>query len=202
MNINIYFLSKKIVFEEVVQYSENQEVINFDKADRLSIQQQFEKFIHDSGNAILKYETLSVEKALEQYSKLFKCIFAAGGLIEKDDQFLFIFRLKKWDLPKGKIDQGESPEQAAIRECEEECGITELTILKELKPTYHIYEHKGKYALKKTYWYKMNTKHEAHLTPQIEEHIEMVEWFDRKAIENTVLSNTYPAIIDVIREGI
>lgn len=202
MNINIYFLSKKISFAEVSQYSENQEVINFDKTDRVSIQQQFENFIHDAGKTNLRYETLSAEKALAEYAKLFKYIFAAGGLIEKDNRFLFIYRLKKWDLPKGKIDKGESPEQAAIRECEEECGITELTITKELNPSYHIYEHKGKYALKKTFWYEMSTKHEAHLTPQIEEHIEKVEWFDIETIKKTVLSNTYPAIIDVIREVI
>lgn len=202
MNINIYFLSKKISFSEVLQYSENQEVINFDKTDGMSIQQQFENFIHDSTKPALNYETLSLTTALEQFSKLFKYIFAAGGLIENENRFLFIYRLKKWDLPKGKIDPGESPEQAAIRECEEECGITELSIVKELSPSYHIYEHKGKYILKKTFWYKMSTKHQAHLTPQIEENIEKVEWFDREAINNNVLGNTYPAIIDIIREVI
>ncbi len=202
MNINIYFLSKKILFEEVLQYSGNQEVINFDTTDRMSIQHQFEIFIHDTQNLILRYETLSAEKAIEEYAKLFQYIYAAGGLIEKDGQFLFIYRLKKWDLPKGKIDKGESPEQAAIRECEEECGITRLSIIKELNPSYHIYEYKGAYALKKTFWYKMSTKHEANLVPQIEEDIEKVEWMDVKAIRETVLNDTYPAILDIITEFI
>jgi len=62
--------------------------------------------------------------------------------------YLFL-DLKRWDLPKGKLDMGEGPEAAAIRECEEECGITQLTITKTLEPTYHIYPHKGSYALKK-----------------------------------------------------
>jgi len=202
MNINIYFLSKKIVLREVLQYSENQEVINFDTADPLSIQQQFEKFINDSDAVILLYETLSAQKAIEEYAKLFKYIFAAGGLIEKDNKFLFIYRLKKWDLPKGKIDRGESPQEAAIRECEEECGITQLKIEKELNPSYHIYSYKGTYVLKKTYWYKMSTQHVGGLVPQLEEDIERVEWFDLETIKTTVLSNTYPAILDIIDEGI
>src|ERR1700712_370838 len=32
----------------------------------------------------------------------FKIIKAAGGLIRKKDKFLMIYRMKKWDLPKGK----------------------------------------------------------------------------------------------------
>lgn len=202
MNINIYFLSRKIVLQGVVQYSDNQEVINFDQSDIMSIQQYLEKFINGLDNVDLVFETLSLENAIEKFSKLFRYIFAAGGLIEKDHKYLFIYRLNKWDLPKGKIDKGESPEQAAIRECEEECGITTLTIEKELNPTYHIYEYKGDYALKKTFWYKMSTKHEAHLTPQLEENIEKVEWFDKESIHKVVLSNTYPAIIDIINEEI
>lgn len=200
MNINVYFLSKKIVFRKVAQYSENQEVINFDQADKLSIQRHLEKFINDLVNSDLIFETQSLETAIDMFSKLFKYILAAGGLIEKDNKYLFIYRLHKWDLPKGKIDKGESPEQAAIRECEEECGITNLTIEHELNPTYHIYDYKGAYVLKKTFWYKMSTKHEAHFIPQIEENIEKVEWFDKDSIQKVVLSNTYPAIIDVINE--
>lgn len=200
MNINVYFLSKKIVFRKVAQYSENQEVINFDQADKLSIQRHLEKFINDLVNSDLIFETQSLETAIDMFSKLFKYILAAGGLIEKDNKYLFIYRLHKWDLPKGKIDKGESPEQAAIRECEEECGITNLTIEHKLNPTYHIYDYKGAYVLKKTFWYKMSTKHEAHFIPQIEENIEKVEWFDKDSIQKVVLSNTYPTIIDVINE--
>jgi len=93
---------------------------------------------------------------------------------------------------------GESPEEAAIRECEEECGITQLTITSTLEPTYHIYPHKGKYALKKTYWYTMSTKHTAHLIPQLEEKIEKVEYFTKAEIQDIILPNTYPAILNVI----
>ena len=126
---------------------------------------------------------------------------AGGGLVyNKNGAVLFIFRNGKWDLPKGKLEMGESPEEAAIRECEEECGITQLTITKTLNPTYHIYKHKGGYALKKTYWYSMQTKHTGDLVPQIEERIERVEWFTNSQIKDQVLLNTYPAILEVIQD--
>lgn len=202
MNIVIYFLSKKIVLEERKQDTQNQSFICLDDMSSMAIQQKFKEFINQEELTILTFSTASLEKGFEKFRKQFKYIYAAGGLIEKEGLYLLIYRLKKWDLPKGKLDMGESPEEAAIRECEEECGITKLSITKELRPTYHIYEHKNAYALKKTFWYAMSTKHTDVLVPQIEEHIEKVEWFDKLQIQEQVVNNTYPAILDVLRDNI
>lgn len=199
MNIVIYFLSKKIILEERKQTSENQSFKSLDDLSGEDIREEFEEFIHQDNVSVLTFTTSSLEKGLEKFRKQFKYIYAAGGLIEKEGSYLFIYRLKKWDLPKGKLDAGEGPEQAAIRECEEECGITQLSITKELDPTYHIYEYKKGFALKKTFWYAMSTKHTNKLIPQTEEHIEMVEWFKPDQIQKEVFSNTYPAILDVLR---
>jgi hypothetical protein len=65
-----------------------------------------------------------------------------------------------------------------------------------------MYEHKGKYAFKKTFWYAMSTKHTGILVPQIEENIEKVEWLSADEIKTKVFENTYPAILDVIEEGV
>ncbi len=202
MNIIIYYLSKKIIIQLKNQHSENQSFKNIDKLKKAEIFSEFKIFINDTNSSELYFETKNLEKAFEKFKKLFKYIYAAGGLIEKDDKYLFIYRLKKWDLPKGKLDLGESPEEAAIRECEEECGITQLTILKSLQPTYHIYEYKGAYALKHTYWYHMSTKHTSNLVPQLEENIERVEWFTKTQIHQDVVSNTYPAILSVLKNSI
>lgn len=199
MNITLYYLSKKIILQEINQSTENQSFINIDDLKKNELLDEFTKFAHQKDETLLTFVTKNITQALEKFRKPFKYIYAAGGLIEKDDTFLFIFRLKKWDLPKGKLDMGEGPEEAAIRECEEECGITKLTITKALEPTYHIYDHKGGYALKKTYWYTMTTKHEGILVPQLEEHIENVEWFTKEQIQTQVLPNTYPAITAVIK---
>ena len=157
----------------------------------------FESFIVSEID-LLTFESDSIDKGFDKLKKAFKLIYAAGGLIDNNNKYLFIFRLKKWDLPKGKLDMGESPEEAAIRECEEECGITKLTILNELPSTYHIYKYKGSFALKKIFWYTMSTKYNGILVPQIEEKIEKVEWFDKTQILDIVIPNTYPAILDVI----
>lgn len=199
MNITIYYLSKKIILQQKNQSTENQSFKNLDSLKKSEILDEFVKFIDEPTQTLLTFETENLEIGLERFKNLFKYIRAAGGLIEKDNTWLFIFRLKCWDLPKGKLDKGEGTEEAAIRECEEECGITQLSITKTLEPTYHIYPHKGAYALKKTYWYAMSTKHVGTLVPQIEENIEKVEWFNKTQIQELVLPNSYPAILDVIR---
>ena len=197
MNIIIYYLSKKIILQTKTQHIDNQNIKFIDSLTKTQILDIFESFIVSEID-LLTFESDSIDKGFDKLKKTFKLIYAAGGLIENNNKYLFIFRLKKWDLPKGKLDMGESPEEAGIRECEEECGITKLTILNELPSTYHIYKYKGSFALKKIFWYKMSTQHKGILFPQIEEKIERVEWFDKTQILNIVIPNTYPAILDVI----
>jgi 8-oxo-dGTP pyrophosphatase MutT (NUDIX family) len=125
-------------------------------------------------------------------------IKAAGGLVQSAlGNYLFIFRNKKWDLPKGKLEEGENMKETAVREVEEECGIKVLTREEKLCKTYHVYPFDDKLALKKTNWYKMTVKAEPKLTPQKEEGIDRAEWLHKDQIA-PVLKNTYPAIIDVL----
>lgn len=106
-------------------------------------------------------------------------IQAAGGFVKtltEDTRYLMIFRLGKWDLPKGKIDPGEKPETAAVREVEEECGISGMSISKRLPDTWHMYKHKGSWVLKQTFWYEMEYAGSTALVPQTEEGIEEARW--------------------------
>src|SRR5438067_1038745 len=83
---------------------------------------------------------------------------AAGGLVMNEEQeYLIILRHGKWDLPKGKLEYDETPEQAAVREVGEECGIEPPEIIKPLEKTFHTYELKGKRTLKKTHWFLMKS---------------------------------------------
>lgn len=120
-------------------------------------------------------------------------IKAGGGVVKKNGHLLFIYRNGKWDLPKGKMEEGECMEECARREVEEECGITRLTIEKKLPKTYHTYSYKGAYVLKVTDWYLMGCTDESDLVPQIEEGIEEVEWKNPEAVQQA-LKNTYPNI--------
>jgi 8-oxo-dGTP pyrophosphatase MutT (NUDIX family) len=198
MNITIYYLSKKIIISTNNQNTENQSFKNLDDISKSEFFGEFEKFINQDVKNELFFYSKTIDKAIDKIKKVFKLIYAAGGLIEKDNKYLFIYRLKKWDLPKGKLDMGEGPDEAAIRECEEECGISELKIIKELNPTFHIYPHKGGYAIKKTFWYAMSSSYSGKLVPQLEESIERVEWFTKEEIKKDVLNDTYPAILEVL----
>ena len=124
------------------------------------------------------------DKLWYYFLNMFKLIEAAGGLVRnlKTNHFLFIFRNKKWDLPKGRINKNEEVQKAAIREVEEETGVENLSIIKPLNTTYHIFKRNRKYRLKKTFWYLMETDYNGELTPEIKEGIEKAIWVDKKLI--------------------
>ncbi len=105
-----------------------------------------------------------------------------------------------WDLPKGKIDYGESDEKAAIREVCEETGVCDLTLVKRLEPTYHIYFSNNEAYLKETHWFSMKAKEGQPLIPQKEEKIEMVKWFTQDDIKNN-WDNMYLSIKSLLVEN-
>lgn len=137
------------------------------------------------------------DKTMELFFQEYAKIEAAGGIVQRKSKYLFIKRNGFWDLPKGKMEKNESPKECAIREIEEECGIENLTITKELLITYHTYEHQGTPTLKKTYWFELNYSGPKKGVPQTEEGITKISW---KKIErfDTVKKNTFSSIIDVI----
>ncbi|MEL7162113.1 MAG: NUDIX domain-containing protein [Bacteroidota bacterium] len=125
-----------------------------------------------------------VEQIWEDFRGHFKWVPAAGGLVTLTgtDKQLFIFRRGFWDLPKGKIDNGEDAPTAALREVEEETGLDQLVLGDALPNTYHTYRNrKGKRVLKPTYWFAMETRTER-LVPQTEEDIERAVWTTAEAV--------------------
>jgi len=130
-------------------------------------------------------------------------IEAAGGFVKNEnDDYLFIYRNDKWDLPKGKIEKDEKVKQAAVREVEEECGIKVSKLKNKICKTYHVYVYKGEVVLKKTHWFDMECVGQLKLKPQKEEGITDVRWFQKKHIE-PIIANTFPSIMDVlVKEGL
>jgi len=119
---------------------------------------------------------------------------AAGGLVyNPKGEILFIYRNGKWDLPKGGIEKNEGKKEAAIREVEEETGVKNLKIIDKIDKTYHIFKRSGKFRLKITYWYKMETSFTENLTPQEEEGIEKAVWVQPDQIAE-LLENSYENI--------
>lgn len=119
---------------------------------------------------------------------------AGGGLVyNKAGDVLFIFRNGKWDLPKGGIEKGEEIEDTAIREVEEETGVSNLKITHKLQKTYHVFKRGGKYKLKVTHWYEMRTDFTGTPKPQANEGIEKVAWLNPEEIKEA-LKNSYENI--------
>jgi 8-oxo-dGTP pyrophosphatase MutT (NUDIX family) len=143
-------------------------------------------------------EDASPEALVEQMHSLYKPIDAGGGVVLNEaGDVLMIYRRGKWDLPKGKRDDGESMEECAVREVKEETGLKNIALGKKICDTYHIYSQNNKNLLKRTAWYEMHTSVNEKLVPQQEENIEEARWINEDDW-SLVLSKTYEAIIEVL----
>ena len=137
------------------------------------------------------------ERLFASFGAQFVPVEAGGGLVKAPrGEVLMIFRNGRWDLPKGKLEPGEQIAECAVREVEEECGITGLQLGKLLTRTYHLYELRGKWILKRTSWYAMTNDGAGELTPQIEEGITDIRWIAPDNIHFYV-ENTYATIREV-----
>jgi len=138
------------------------------------------------------------QKAKFYLKSHYKIMRAAGGVVRKNDKILLIYRLKKWDLPKGKIEKGEKPRDCAVREIEEESGI-KVEVVERICSIWHTYSLHGRKILKKTTWFAMNSLDDKKMRPQKSEDIEEVHWLKRKDLFHA-LKDSYQSIVHVIRE--
>lgn len=124
-------------------------------------------------------------------------IIAAGGIVQNEEgKILFQFRRGKWDLPKGKLDAGETIEECAVREVEEETGLRNIELGELVGITNHNYIHKGEDIDKETHWFAMKVSGFQTLTPQTEEDILELRWVAENELRN-YLSNTFPNINEI-----
>ena len=139
-----------------------------------------------------------LEALKKAFFKNFTHIEAAGGIVQNDqEEILFIYRLQKWDLPKGKLEAGENLETCAVREVEEETAANQLTLVNKIGETYHTYNAFGKHFIKTTHWYFMTCPSKQILVPQTEEDIAEIKWMKKENMD-IAMKNTYPSIIDIL----
>lgn len=161
----------------------------------------------DSLEKTTKLDTIHIysknlEKLKEDFFALYDIVDAAGGIaMNEEGEIMVIYRRGSWDIAKGKVDPGETIEDAAIREVEEETGLQNITQKELTGITYHTYHNKhGKRLLKRTYWYSMEAPKQE-LIPQTEEDIERAEW----VLPNEFLATykpIYPNISEIVRHYI
>ena len=149
----------------------------------------------DSGDTFI--HEVSQNAVANALSKTFKMAPAAGGIVVKDGKFVSIVRKGIPDLPKGHIEQGETPEAAALREVEEETGISKLQIVNELPSSWHCYLEHEEWKLKRTYWYLMTTTETLQPKPQTEEGITEIKLIGKEEVED-FLKNTFRSISEIL----
>lgn len=132
------------------------------------------------------------EAVKSYFKKKYKIVKAAGGLVRKKDRFLMIYRMKKWDLPKGKKETGEKYKETAVREVVEECNV-DVKLGDKICTTWHTYTMNKNAMLKKTRWYVMELSDDSRMKPSLEEDIEELRWMTQKEVYHA-LENSYRSI--------
>lgn len=203
-DLSDFTFNHKLKPEESVEFSDLKGHILVESNDAEEVVNVLEHFI---GHDMVKVSQLTFvlkkkkKKILKEVKKHFKLIKAAGGIVEKDDEILMIYRLKKWDLPKGKLEKNESIEDCAVREVEEECNI-KVKRKEKIGVTWHYYVSgsffkKQKKNLKKTVWYRMKIVDDAAMTPQKKEGIVNLKWMKKDEVE-AALNNSYESIRHIV----
>jgi len=152
--------------------------------------------IHEPAGEIVLH---SLEE-LDKYSSDKIVIEAAGGLVlNQKGELLLMYRRGLWDMPKGKLDEGETIEACALREVAEETGLHQLALIRKLKTTYHTYTYKGKNALKPSHWFLMKYEGSEVPIPQIEEDITEIRWVNKNEAKE-LMKEAYASIKEMVEE--
>ena len=188
--LQIFYKEKPIIISDKKSDLKKSLIIDPELLQNLDILKLLtKKKINSIGVFSNKFEII-----INVFKKKFPEIIAAGGkVINNKSEILFIYRNKKWDLPKGKAEKNEIISETALREVKEETGIKNLSIVKPLEKTYHIFNRNGKNYLKTTYWFEMKSDYNGKFKPQKKEGITRVEWI---GVENlsSILPKSYANI--------
>ena len=185
--LQIFYKEKPIIISDNKTDLNNSLIIDLELLENIDIIKLLnKKNINSIG--ILNENQKSV---LSVFKNKFPEIIAAGGkVINQNSEILFIYRNKKWDLPKGKAEKNESISQTALREVIEETGIKNLSIVRPLEKTYHIFKRRNNHYLKSTYWFQMYSDYKGKFKPQKNEGITRVEWIGIENLES-ILTKCY-----------
>jgi len=183
-----------VIATDIQSMEKDARIISFSSAEKLH--NEFKVFYKQSRQKKLII-TGGEKKIWTAFRSLFLYIESSGGIVKNEQgELLMIYRNRHWDLPKGKMENGESPALAAIREVEEECGVKNLKIIRQISSTYHIYFQNNE-CMKRTYWYAMICRDSAKPKPQAEEGIKEAKWMSKTDVKK-LWDKIYPSLHDVI----
>jgi 8-oxo-dGTP pyrophosphatase MutT (NUDIX family) len=203
MFLKIYFNDKPLflcdaVDENIQPFIHHDDAIFIDELNNHTIRSMIHEMEKPDIHAGVFYHP-KLEELKKAFFKKFIFIRAAGGLVVNEKkEILIIFRRGKWDLPKGKIDKGETLEECAVREVEEETGVRKVKLISQLCITYHTYHEGTRFILKESHWYNMKVSGEQKLVPQATEDIHEIKWVGAKDLEQ-YKKNSFPSVADVLK---
>jgi 8-oxo-dGTP pyrophosphatase MutT (NUDIX family) len=202
MFIKIYFGDKPLflcdeISGEINNYIHHDDAVFIDEISAPAINSMIHEMHQQKIHAGVFYHS-DLQRLRATIWKKFTVLKAGGGAVkDKKGNLLLIFRRGKWDLPKGKLDKGETLAQCAVREVQEETGLGQVLLGSPLTVTYHTYEENGKHCLKESHWFCMASGGDQQLVPQLEEQITDLRWVSRKTIL-PLIKNMYPSVRDVL----
>ena len=193
----IFVNNKPIILSDKISENIDFEFCTFSE---LQVEEVLHKLKNTHATGFYVYHD-DLERLFNKFKKFFKVVKAAGGAVIKEDEILLIYRNNVWDLPKGKMEDGETKEETARREVEEECSIQHLKIEKKLPTTYHVFYEDNRYKLKITYWFTMTTDDDSNPIPQKEEGISKAEFIPINSISSHY-TEMYKSIYELINKNI
>ena len=203
MYIKIYFNNKPLfltdtIDSEIEPFLHHDDAVFMDELSNPAINSMLHEMRQENVHAGVFFHT-NTEALKKAIWKKFTIVQAAGGLVRNDNgEILFMNRRRKWDLPKGKLDKGETLEQCAVRETIEETGLQTVQLKKPIITTFHTYDENGKHILKETHWYQLIAPGTQPLVPQASEQIDLLEWVPVTSL-STYTKNIYPSVVDVLK---
>lgn len=203
MYIRIYFNNKPLflcdsIDSDLEPYIHHDDAVFIDELNAHTVKTMIHEMQQEKVHAGVFFHP-DMQELKHAFFKKFTLITAAGGLVYNPaKEILMIFRRGKWDLPKGKLDPGETLEACAVREVQEETGLKHVKLLKPLCITYHTYHEGSRFILKDSHWYMMETGADEVLVPQTEEDIQETRWVNNAGVKQ-LLKDCFPSVADVLK---
>ncbi len=193
--ITIYSNELGIYFNDVFK-DVPKNLLNIEVTTKSDVNKVVEALRNDEYNRDINLYGYDAETIFKDFYSMHTKIEAAGGVVKNiKSKYLLIKRFGIWDLPKGKVEKGETTKEAAVREVCEETGLRNVAVTKPLPKTYHIYYQHKRWFLKKTYWFLMYTSEDTKLIPQADEDISEAVWMN-KPDALLAMSDSYRSLYD------